>query len=77
MASSIWISGAAILISLASIALTLVTTYLGHEDDRWLAIRRGVRRAVNENRGAISIPLYRPNRHERRAHARARNSSNQ
>lgn len=75
MVSSVWISSAAILISLASIALTLATTYLGHEDDRWLAIRRGVRRAVNENRGGISIPLYRPNRHERRAYARARNSS--
>lgn len=75
MASTVWIGLAAILISLASITLSSVTTYLGHEDDRWLAIRRAVRRAVNENRGGISIPLYRPNRHERRAHARARDRS--
>lgn len=75
MASSIWISGTAILISLASITLSSVTMYLGHEDDRWLALRRGVRSTVNENRSGISIPLYRPNRHERRAHARARDRS--
>lgn len=77
MTSTLWVSAAAILISVASMTLTFVTAYLGREDSRWAAIRRGVRSAALENRGGISIPLYRPNRHERRAHARARNSSTQ